>query len=171
MSVCPFCGHPNVPGADECDECGHSLTPLSRPQPNSSLEWKIMKMTIRDLALRSPVTVSPRTPVGDVLQRMVEKSTGCAIVEESGQPVGIFTDRDAVLRLGTNVDKLRAQPISEFMTPSPATLDIDDRIVFAIHRMDAGGFRHIPICSSGRILGVVSVREILRFLTHDGQAA
>lgn len=171
MSVCPFCGHPNIPGADACDKCGHSLTPLSKPRASSSLEWKIRKMTIRELAVRPPVTVSPNTPVGEVLKRMVDKATGCAIVEESGQPVGIFTDRDVILRLGVNVEKLKSQPISDFMTRNPATLDIDDRIVFAIHKMDAGGFRHIPIRSNGRIMGVISVREILRFLTHDGQAA
>jgi CBS domain-containing protein len=169
MNVCPFCGFENIPGADVCDECENSLTPLSKPRPNSSLERRLLKTPIRALSPRSPLTVSPTTPVGEVLKRMVERSVGCAIVEQQGTAVGIFSERDAVLRLGGEVDELRSRPVSEFMTPSPQTLDIDDRIAFAVHKMDAGGYRHIPILREGRILGVISVRDILDFIT--GEAA
>ena len=62
------------------------------------------------------------------------------------------------------------------MTADPQTLVEDARIVFAIHRMDLGGYRHLPIVDSqGRLRGVISVRDLLRYLTEkiaaSGQAA
>lgn len=170
MNDCPYCGFENIPGADECEQCGHSLTPLSKPQPGSTLERRLMKTPIRELSPRSPFTVSPDTPVGEVLKRMVEKSVGCVVIEQDGSAVGIFTERDAVMRLGSDVDSLRSKPVAEFMTASPATLEVDDRIAFAVQKMDAGGYRHIPVLNEGHILGVISVRDILDFITRDAAA-
>jgi CBS domain-containing protein len=57
------------------------------------------------------------------------------------------------------------------MTVNPATLRARDKIAFALHRMNVGGFRHIPILDDDdRLIGVISIRDILRYLT-DRRAA
>ena len=53
------------------------------------------------------------------------------------------------------------------MTAGPETLDLDDKIAFAIHKMDLGGFRHVPIMRDGDVIGVISARDILRYLTDS----
>ena len=53
------------------------------------------------------------------------------------------------------------------MTESPETLEADDKIAFALHKMDVGGYRHIPILSDGEISGIISVRDILGHLTRE----
>jgi CBS domain-containing protein len=58
-------------------------------------------------------------------------------------------------------------PISEFMTTNVETLEYDDSIVFALYKMDLGGFRHIPLYRDGQISGIVSVRDFLRYLAEE----
>ena len=57
------------------------------------------------------------------------------------------------------------------MTPRPATLETNDRIAFALHRMNIGHYRHQPILFNGKLAGVVSIRDILRYLTERIAAA
>ena len=59
-------------------------------------------------------------------------------------------------------------PIAEIMTPSPVTLDARDSIAYALHAMDLGGYRHMPIVDEeGRPIGIISVRDILGFLMQQ----
>jgi CBS domain-containing protein len=165
MTDCPYCGHENIDGADECDACQQPLYHLSKPQPRSPLERAVQKDRIRTLSPRAPVSVSPQTRVGEVLDLLIRESIGCVLVQQGRELVGIFTERDALLKLNTQADELRDRPISEFMTAKVEALDQDDRIAFALHKMDLGGYRHVPIRSGDRVTGVVSVRDILRHLT------
>jgi CBS domain-containing protein len=81
--------------------------------------------------------------------------------------VGIFTERDALLRLNTDAARYAARPVRDFMTKSPDTIESDAPIAFALHKMDVGGYRHIPIMSGGKVTGIISVRDILRYITED----
>ena len=53
------------------------------------------------------------------------------------------------------------------MTHKPETLKATDKIAFALHKMDLGGYRHIPILSEGKVTGVISIRDILRYMTKN----
>jgi CBS domain-containing protein len=165
MTVCPHCGHSNIDGADECDKCHSSLTPLSKPRPTSEIERSVMKDAVRDIVPREPVVVRPETPVAEVLRTLVQRNVGCAAVVHKHKVVGIFTDRDVLFRLNVNAGELAAHPVSEFMTSPVETLELDDRIAFALHKMDLGGYRHLPILLEGRVTGVLSVRDILDHIT------
>lgn len=164
LITCPFCGYAVIEGSDECDECGHSLVHLSRPQPGSQAEARIINDRIRLLEPRVPILVGPQTSVAEVLQLLVERRIGCVIVAEAGYLLGIFSERDALFRLNTRYEDLVDRPIAEFMTHAPETLGPDDKIAFALHRMDVGGYRHIPILTDGALTGVISVRDILRYV-------
>lgn len=165
MPECPFCGTDNIEGADHCDQCGQSLMNLGLPTPASGLERSLYKDRIRSLWPRKPVTVGPNTPVSEVLKILVNNTTGCAMIVEDGKIVGIFTERDALLKLNTQASELGAHPISEFMTANPQILSVDDKIAFAVQRMDLGGFRHVPLVDEhGQLAGVISVRDILQYV-------
>ncbi len=171
VTICPFCSHENIEGVDTCERCGQSLEFLSKRSPASPLEQRIVKDRIRSLRPREPLIVGPDTTVAEVLKQLVDQGVGCVLVVEDGEAVGIFSERDALLRLNTRYEVLGDRPISEYMTRDPETLDIDDRIVFALHKMDLGGYRHIPILEEGRIVGVISVRDILRYVSEQILAA
>ena len=171
MVICPDCGYENIEGVDECASCQQSLTPLSKHQPATSLEKGLTQDPIAVLAPRSPVSVSSDEPVGEVLNLMIAKRIGCVLVIDENQLVGIFSERDALLRLNVQSEQLRDRPVKEFMTESPGTLEMDDKIAFAVHKMAVGGYRHVPILTDGRPTGIISIRDILRYATEKLQTA
>ena len=165
MANCPYCGADIIQGLDECETCGQTLTDLSLPVPGSVVEKHLLSDRIEKLNPPQPSTVSAETPVGDALKKMVAERIGCLIVADGDQLLGIFTERDAVMKLNTDAARLAAKPISEFMTPKPITLAAQDKIVYALHKMDVGGYRHIPILADKKLRGVISIRDILGYLT------
>jgi CBS domain-containing protein len=167
MSLCPYCGEENIDGADVCEACQQPLDYMSKPQPTSAIERSVLKGRVDVLAPRPPVTVDANTPVSEVLKILVERRIGCVIVTKNGDLAGIFSERDALVRLGAAASELKDRPVSEFMTPNPETVDEEARIAFALHKMDIGGYRHLPVMDEGQIKGVISVRDILGYITDD----
>jgi CBS domain-containing protein len=163
--VCPFCEAENIEGADECETCGEALAHLSVRVPATSVEADLLRDRIERLWPKSPATVTPDTSVADVLKRMVEAKIGCVMVVEKGKLVGIFSERDALMKLNTDAKKFMMRPISQFMTADPVTLETNDKIAYALHKMNVGGYRHVPILFEGKLAGVISIRDILRYLT------
>ncbi|MFT5526982.1 MAG: CBS domain-containing protein, partial [Pirellulaceae bacterium] len=135
-------------------------------------ERSIMSDTIADLDPRTPLVVDQAATVRSVLNTLVENSVGTVLIAKDGVLVGIFSEKDALRRLNVDAAAHADEPISKFMTNSPETLESNASIAFAVHRMDQGGFRHVPIVSeNGTPEGIISVRDILRFLNeklHSG---
>jgi CBS domain-containing protein len=166
MLICPHCEHENIDGVDVCDECQQPLIAQSMPRPATSLERAIMKDRISLLEPREPLVVEPDATVAMVVKLMHGHRVGCAVVVDDERHVlGIFSERDALMRLGADYPTLSQRPVSQYMTAPAATLRADDKISFALHRMDLGGYRHVPITDGERISGVISVRDVLRYLT------
>jgi CBS domain-containing protein len=166
MTFCPYCGVEIIEGADECEQCGQTLTDLSLPQPASYLEADLLRDRIEVLSPRIPSTVSPDTPVREALAQMVSARIGCVMVVDGDRLVGIFTERDAVDKLNTDAARMAHQPVARFMTRHPVTLSADDEIVYAVHKMHVGGYRHLPILAGENLRGVISIRDILYYLTN-----
>ncbi len=165
---CPHCGFENIEGADVCEECQQPIDFLSQPVPKSQIERSLLKDRIQILRPSTPVSVTPETTCSQVLTLLTEKSLGCVLVVKADQLVGIFSERDALFRLNTTASEFGDRPISEFMTPNPETLKASDKIAFALHKMDVGGYRHIPLVDdTGKVDGIISVRDILGYITDD----
>lgn len=165
---CPACGAENIEGADTCESCGAPLAELSVRAPQSSAEASLLEDTVDRLDVRMHGSVSPEASVGEVLQMMVDRSVGCiTIVDKQGRLAGIFSERDAVTRLGADATDRRDQPIMKYMTPNPVTVDQHARIALALQQMDVGGYRHLPVLDrEGRPVMLVSIRDILRYLAE-----
>ncbi|MCU0872610.1 MAG: CBS domain-containing protein [Pirellulaceae bacterium] len=165
MMLCPYCGHENIQGVDECEHCKCSLADVELLVPATPVERDLLRDRAGSLTSRPPLTVTPLTPVRRVLQLMNENSVGCVGIVKEGRLVGVFSERDALLKLGTDAASLGEYPVSEFMTANPKTLGADAKIAFAVRHMDQGGFRHLPIVSeTNELVGVLSVRDILRYV-------
>ena len=52
------------------------------------------------------------------------------------------------------------------MTAKPETVTAKDTLAFALHKMDVGGYRHLPVLHDGMPAGVISVRDMLRHITR-----
>jgi CBS domain-containing protein len=141
--------------------------------PTSNVEHSLLNDRIAALSPKVPMCVPGQKPVGEVLVQMVESSIGCVmIVDDQGALIGIFSERDALLKLNDKATELFDRPVSEFMTSSPQTLASNAKIAFAVQRMDLGGYRHVPVVDdAGKLTGIISVRDILRYLTDKMMAS
>ena len=159
---CPDCGSDNIPGVDHCEQCGAPLIGLQGPE--SRVERSISRHTVGAIATRDPITLPSFTSVRACIAEMAAARVGCVLIEEGGQVVGIFTERDVLSRILANpasFDDL----VSAHMTPSPQSISVDDSIAYALHLMSVGGYRHLPVADdTGRAVAVVSARDVLRFL-------
>jgi len=165
--ICPDCGAENIQGVDVCAECEQSLSDMDLEAPTTStlVEKSLLTDQVSVLDSKPVISVGRDMPVGDALRLMIDRNQGCLVVVDEGRPVGIFSERDALMKLNEDMPVLADRPVSDFMTPDPQTIEAGAKIVFALHRMDVGGYRHIPIVDrSGRLVGMLSVRDILKYL-------
>ncbi len=159
---CPVCGFENLTGAEVCDNCGADLGGHDVPQQPVSFQGRLMGEHLDELGAPPPLTVAPDTTLDVVVERMREAAADCVLVMADDRLVGIFTDRDAVVKAAGT--PLASGKVRDFMTPDPVVLRHDDPIAIAIHKMAVGGFRHIPILDGTRPTGVVTARDVFHHL-------
>jgi CBS domain-containing protein len=82
-------------------------------------------------------------------------------VMEGKRLSGIFTERDVLRAAASGVD-LTSSPVSEWMTNDPVTVDADMDSDEATEIMMSNGFRHLPVVEGLALIGIVSLRDILR---------
>ena len=164
--VCPSCGFENLQGDDECANCGADLRAADIPQATTPFERLLVDVRLRALETGPPVTVAAEAPVCDVLELMRSRPTACVLVTDQGRLAGIFTERDALMKLAgaghANVPD--ATPIGDVMTRDPVVLRADDSVAVAVQKMAVGGFRHIPLVADGRPTGVISAADVFRHI-------
>ncbi|TWT99343.1 CBS domain protein [Botrimarina colliarenosi] len=172
MLVCPACGADDlIEGVDQCDHCEQPLTDQFIRLPNSSLEADLLRDRVRDLPAHEPLVLGPDATVGEALKKMVAGGVGCLLIVVDKALVGIFSERDALLRLGVQGVDLHDKPVVKYMTPNPAVVSGGDKIAYALQRMDVGGYRHLPVMEGDRPVNVISIRDILRYVTEHDRTA
>jgi CBS domain-containing protein len=163
---CPYCGAKVIQGSDHCDACRQPLDNLHLPAPASEVELALLTDRVGIFQRRQALCVSPDIAVREAMRLLVYNRVGCVVVVDKGQVCGIFTERDVLMKLNDRARELGDHPVSEFMTTSVESLPPTAKIAFAVHRMDIGGYRHVPIVNEkNEPVGLFSVRDILRYLT------
>jgi CBS domain-containing protein len=108
-----------------------------------------------------PATAEKSVTVLDAALLMKEQGKGALLVVDGSRLIGIFTERDALVR----VIAARRDPVTtrlaDVMTPQPQTMHPDEPFVKALRIMHRRGFRHLPVVEHGRPLGIVSARDAL----------
>lgn len=160
---CPCCDRDNLPGVDWCANCLQDMTEQDRPMPQDRVERALMGETVGSLSPRAPLTLPPAATVADAVEFMLANDIGAVlVVDPAGALVGILSERDVLLR-GT---QQLARPIGELMTRRPETVREGDSLAFALHKMDCGGYRHLPVLRERRLVGMISVRDLLAYITR-----
>ena len=160
--LCPVCRYENFEGDDTCENCGADLRTSDIPQPATEFRGEVLGIPLAQLDVAVPRTVEPGTPVAEAIQRMHAEGLDSLLVCDGDRLVGIFTDRDAVVKAAGR--RLDSFDVRDFMTPDPVVLRADETLAVAINKMAVGGFRHIPIVENGRPTGVVTARDVFSHL-------
>ena len=126
-----------------------------------------MEEPISAVAGHQPIVVAPDTTVGEAVRSMKQRRIGCVLVVSNGKLVGIFTERDLLLKLigtGKALDELY---VRDYMTPGPETVEAADSLRIALNKMSVGGFRHIPVVAEGMVTGLVTAKDALKYLARE----
>ncbi|MDQ5849527.1 MAG: CBS domain-containing protein [Pseudomonadota bacterium] len=110
---------------------------------------------------QKPVTAPGGISVAEAARLMKRHGIGAILVVKGGELKGIFTERDALLRVMAAGRDPEATKLSEVMTANPRTIGPDRPFGHALHLMYEGEFSHVPVVENGRTLGMVSARDAL----------
>lgn len=126
-------------------------------------------MRIGDYFSKEVVWVAPTSTIGEAVQQMDDHCVGSIVVVEQQRPVGILTDRDIAIALGTGRAS-REDQVQEMMTCPPMTLNERDGIFTACQQMKEKAVRRLPVVDDiGRIVGIVTVDDLLLLLSQELQ--
>ena len=114
---------------------------------------------------RGPLVVglAPGSTVLDAVERMVEARCGSVLVTgENGEALGIFTERDLLVRVVSAGKDPRATLLEEVMTRDLYTTNVDRKVSELRREMREKHIRHVPVMQDGRVVAVLSTRDLLR---------
>jgi CBS domain-containing protein len=120
-----------------------------------------MAVTLRDFMTSDDVlTIPADTTLGQAARLMRGRNVGAAVVVEEERIVGIFTERDLLRAIADSRHPDQGQ-VQSYMTPDPLTLPSDHSPSEAARIMSERKFRHIPVVDGGRLVGIVSIRDLV----------
>ena len=108
------------------------------------------------------IHVSPQDPVQRVLELMKENRVRPVLVLEGERLAGIITQGDCAIRVLLPGLDARTTPVSQIMTPNPMTVKPGDPLEACMGLMASRNFRHLPVIDGGRVVGVVSIGDIVK---------
>jgi CBS domain-containing protein len=107
------------------------------------------------------VKAAPSMTVREAARQMAAKGVGAVLVLEDTRLTGIFTERDAVLRVIARGLSTETTRLADVMTTDPLTLGPNARFGTALALMHKNGFRHVPVVDEGKVVGMVLARQAL----------
>ena len=113
------------------------------------------------------ITVDVEGPVLQAVMRLVDNNIGAVIVLDAGKPVGILSERDvagAVIEFGPD---LMFQTVRSLMSSDPVTCTPDEGMFDVMARMDRHRIRHLPVMKGEKLLGIISIRDVMGEMLAD----
>jgi CBS domain-containing protein len=108
--------------------------------------------------------VTEEQTVLDVARLMVEHNIGAVPVAREGKLIGIFSERDLLKRVTAEGRDPVTTRVGEVMTSDPLVVDPKETVEHCMIVMKQHNFRHLPVCEHGKMVGIVSLRDIM---LHD----
>jgi CBS domain-containing protein len=120
---------------------------------------------VREHMSRNLLSVESGETITEVAQRMVERNVGAVLVLDGGRLVGIMTERDLLRAVARGLHGEAV--VAEHMTKDPETIAPDDTTQHAAVLMIHGGFRHLPVVERDNVVGILSIRDLMRVALED----
>lgn len=108
------------------------------------------------------VTIRPDASLADAIALLAEYNIGALVVTDSNNRInGIISERD-IIRMAARREDIFGLPVAEVMTEKVVTAVPQDDIMSVAHTMTERRFRHVPICDDDRLIGIVSIGDIVK---------
>ncbi|MBY0400834.1 CBS domain-containing protein [Myxococcota bacterium] len=140
--------------------------------PRLRFDANLLKEPLTVVPTRPPLVFRAEESVKTSMQAMQQRHRGCILITADGtlrSPlIGIFTERDILLRVIDSGRNPADVTLGEVMTRDPESLPFDARLAWVLNRMAIGGYRHVPVVDgNGWPTAVVAVRDVVEFLVES----
>jgi CBS domain-containing protein len=119
----------------------------------------------------SVVSVPPSASVLDAIKLMAEKAIGALVVMEGTKLTGIVTERDYARKVILMDKSSHNTPVSDIMSDKVCTATLDDSVDQCMATMTDRRIRHLPVVSGGKVVGMISIGDLVKAVIADQQEA
>jgi signal-transduction protein with cAMP-binding, CBS, and nucleotidyltransferase domain len=120
---------------------------------------------IADHMSRHLLRAEPDEPIAEAAKHMVARGVGAVLVMDGERLEGILTERDILQAVAKGLSQ--SARVRDWMTRTPETIEASDETGHAAALMIHGGFRHLPVLDGGTVVGIVSIRDLMRVALED----
>ncbi|KIQ97712.1 CBS domain-containing protein [Lysobacter sp. A03] len=123
------------------------------------------------LEAKSPevYAIAPDAPMIDAIRLMAEKRIGALLVIKDGRLAGIVSERDYARKIILQGRSSKTTAVSEVMTSDPRTVGLEDSAEHCMALVTDQRIRHLPVVVNGKVLGVVSIGDLVKAVIEDQQ--
>ena len=112
-------------------------------------------------------SVAPDDSVLRAIELMATRHVGALLVLDQGALIGIISERDYARKVILKNRSSHDTPVGDIMTPSPVTVGPQDTVHRCMEIMTEGRFRHLPVVDSGRVVGMLSIGDLVKAVIED----
>ncbi len=117
---------------------------------------------------REVVTIQPHSSLKDVVALLAAKGIGAVVVSDASRSVlGIVSERDVMRALAAHGPEALSAPVSRHMTSKVTVTASNVTISEVMDLMTAGRFRHVPVVEGGKLIGLVSIGDVVKWRVQD----
>jgi CBS domain-containing protein len=125
----------------------------------------LLRKAAADLMTEEIETVEENVTVAEVARKMAARNIGAVVVVSAiKDPIGIFTERDLLKRVVSQGIDPKVTPVGNVMTPKFVCAQQDDDVEELAEIMIQGNFRHLPVADKERLIGILSLRDLVKHL-------
>lgn len=126
--------------------------------------------TILKLKGREVVTAPPDMPLLEIARLLSQHKIGCIVIaEDDGTVIGIVSERDIVQELAREGASALSEPVAASMTKSVVNCRESDTMDELMGEMTSHRFRHMPVVDRGRLVGLVSIGDVVRMRIAEAE--
>ncbi|OGK94516.1 MAG: hypothetical protein A3J45_02755 [Candidatus Rokubacteria bacterium RIFCSPHIGHO2_02_FULL_69_13] len=132
------------------------------------LEGALLNDAVNLLSPSERICLPATATVHEAITKMLaNRRAAVVIVDGDGRLIGIFTERDVLTRVVGQSRDVQGTTLAEVMTRDPEALSPQDRICFAVNRMNNAGYRTVPLVDAERRpIGIVTVSDVVKWLAE-----
>lgn len=116
---------------------------------------------------RSVITAAPETTLAEAMELLISNKIGCLPILDQGKLVGIISDKDIFCKVHETSGNYHRFRVCDVMTTDLVVGLLSDELTYIAGVMDKAQIRHVPIVEAGRLIGLVSQRDIIKWQAKD----